>query len=356
MSETFAKAAACLARGQALEAAGTAASLAEALRCYDEAIASLRRSETEDSAPVHPSTDLAIAWMNRGNALLKLGSTPCLVDAANAYDEAIAILGTSAFEKNSAARNSLGAAWMNRGLAFHRQPGTKNLEEAARSQREAIAVLQTLPPGENPSHRRNLAAARLNLANVLLDSPLPDRFIASREAARAALALCSGEEKLDLIAADLALKARRCLCDALGHQLSANETAGISNDATAAEASDTIDASLALIRQWEQRGVQNFRPLAIRFFRFGAHFYRLHQPHFLAEFVLEMLDPKTSPGAISGDRELHAIAEDALALAIATLRRSPVFIAGNPDENRLLQTFRELHAAKNRLAELQPAS
>jgi hypothetical protein len=344
--------AAWLARGQQLEAQATLATLAEAVRSYDCA-AGILRSLASD----HPASrrDLAIAQMNRGNALQKIGTAEALADSLRSYDEAIALLGAPGFENNFPARNSLGAAWMNRGLALHRQASANPelLDEALRSHREAIAVLRPLPLDESPWFRRNLSAAWTNLANALLDSRASDRFTAAADAARTALSLIAAEEDTEPVDADLALKARRCLCDALGHVLALNEAAGLSNDATGAETSDAVDAALALIRHWEQQGLPAFRALAARFFRFGAHFYRLHQPHFLAEFVLENLDPESSPGAIADAQELHAIADEAISVSLAALRAPRLIHQVDPALLRELQTSRDLQSAERRLADLR---
>lgn len=346
------EAAAWIARGQQLEAQATPAALAGAVRSYDCAIAILRLHTSD-----RPATrqELAIACMNRGNALQKIGTPESLAAAVSAYDETIALFDAPAFETNFLARNSLGAAWMNRALALHRQVrgGTTTFTDIVRSHRTAIAVLQTLPLDESPWYRRNLSAAWMNLANALLDSNAPDRLAISADAARRALAVVRDAESSDPIAAELALKARRCLCDALGHQLSANELASVSHETTAAETSDTVDDALALIRHWTQAGGPDFRALTERFFRFGAHFYRIYQPHFLAEFVLETLDPPQSAGVIVGAPELYTIADEALALALEALRKSPVRIAGNLQENRVVQTSRALKACQARIGMLR---
>jgi hypothetical protein len=340
-----------MSRGQALEAEATVAALAEAVRCYDSAIALLSALRTDD--PATNQRDLAIAWMNRGNALHKQATPESAIQAVRAYDEAIALLGGLPGKENHSWRNSLGAAWMNRGLALHQQGTAESVAAAVHSHGEAIAVLRSLPLDESPWYRRNLAAAYMNQANALLDSQSPDRLAAAGDAARAALTPIAREETVDPLAADLALKARRVLCDMLGQQLAVNETLGLSNAAAADEASDAIDASLTLVRHWEQQGVRNFRFIAARLFRFGANFYRLHQPHFLAEFLLENLDPQREPGAIDGEPEFYDIAVDALDRALAALRRHERFDTDSPESLRRFETWRDLKAAAARLTQLR---
>lgn len=352
MFDLSTRAGAWLRRGQALEAVGTGEAFQEAIFCYDAAIETLRASPV-DRAPDF-NRDLGVAWMNRGNAQLKRNTSESLADAVAAYDQAIATLRASrSVENDPDAHNSLGAAWMNRGLALHRQGAPLNLQAAVASHREAIAILRTLPPGKNPWYQRNLAAAHLNLANAFLDeASSPSQFVDSADAARGALALVASEERQDLIAAELALKARRCLCDALGHQLAINESHHLTNEATATETGDTVDHALASIRGWERRGHRHFRWLAARFLRFGTRFYTAHQPQFLAEFLRENLDPQVSPDAFIEVPELLAIAGEGLRTARQKLRRGPRFLDGDPASERLRETCHDLQTASTRLAAL----
>jgi tetratricopeptide (TPR) repeat protein len=149
------------ARGQAREAEGTAASLAEALRCYDEALALLR---ADPAALAAVRLEHGIVWMNRGNALQKIGTPAKLAEAVRAYDEAIAILPVG---DGDVAQNALGAAWLNRGRALQSLGGAGHLAEALRSQERAVALLRPLDQGGDCYFQLNLAGACLNLATLL---------------------------------------------------------------------------------------------------------------------------------------------------------------------------------------------
>ena len=350
-----------LRRGQACEAQATPAALDEAVRCYNEAIAQLttllssasRPQSPESARPLSPEFQrrLAIVWMNRGNALQKQPHAEDLEEAVRSYDQAIGLLAASQGSEDFAARNSLGAAWMNRGQALHRQGTAPTLQEALRSQREAIAVLRTLPLQQDISFRLNLAGALMNEANVLLGDGL-GRHDQARTSAKAALALVLTQEAIHPDAAGLALQARRALCDAIGQLLVANTT-NLSLSVLADEAGDVVDDGLALARLWERKGRRDLRPLAERLFYFGVQLYRLHQPQFLAEFVLESLDPERSPGALPGTPALHKAAEDAVAGALDALRGVQRLTTEDPLSARLLQTWQELQTASTRLAELR---
>ena len=355
-------AAAWLARGQALEAEATPASLAEAVRSYECAIAVLAALPPSDPAIAR---DLAVAHMNRGNALQKILTAESLPAAVAAYDQAIAIFRAPPLGATASGQNALGAAWMNRGHALHRQATPEAIAEAAHSHRQAIMILQELPlnPGDDTpveaalNHRLNLAGAWVNLASVLLASPaLPERFHLAREASAQTIGIVSADDLASQhpVAAELSLLGRRARCDALGQLLpAAPDTA--TTEALAAEASDIVDDGLALARLWEQRGVSQFRPLSARLYHFGAQLYRLNQPHFLAEFLLEHLDPAQSPGATPDDPTLHAIAAETIAATLRTLRAPRMIREADAATLRQVDTLRDLQAAEQRLAALRQA-
>lgn len=347
MDETLSRAAASIAHGQTLESQGTPASLADATRCYDEVIALLRTLPLA-SEPVR--RELARAWMNRGNALQRQPAPIALADAVRAYDEAIAFYRTLPLDKNPDDRNSLGAVWMNRGHALYAQADPASLAESARSQREAIEMLRPLPLDANRSFRINLAAAWLNLANSLLALGEPARALA---AARDAIALAAPAEDNDPALADIGLKARRALCEALGRQLVSADATEQPTESLADEASDVVDDALALARRWESRGVPLFRPIAARLFRFGAQLYGAHLPDFLAEFVLEHLDPERSAGAMPDGEEFYLAAGEALARARQDLENRRTVFLESPETTRLLERLRDLRAAELRVAELR---
>ncbi len=327
-----------LRRGQAFEAGGDPGTLAQALVCYDQVIALLRTLPPADTA-----RELAIAHMNRGNVLRQLERRE---DAVAAYDDAIAGLQSLTDAGDHAARNSLGAAWMNRGHALQLSASSAALAEALRSHDRAITLLQALPLGEHPAYRANLAGAWLNRAQVLVATPAPD-FAAARSALASALALTHSSERDHPLVAEIALKARHALCAVLTHQ--APDAGSI------AQTGDELDAALELARHWETRGVRAFRPVAHSLYRFGAQFYLAHQPQFLAEFLLESLDPARAAGAIPGSAELHAIASEALARAQSDNYNRRLAMPTGHEAVRLQEVAEGLHTAEARRQTLQQA-
>ena len=328
-----------LRRGQLLEAQGSPAGVAHALTCYEQAATLLRTLPAAEVA-----RELGVAQMNRGNVLHKLGR---LGESISVYDEAIASLGTPA-AADPAVRNSLGAAWMNRGYVLLRQNTPEARAESLRSQDEAIALLQTLPCEEQPAFRFNLAGAWLNRSQALLGASTAD-LSAAHAGAATALGLVQPVEREESLAAGIALMARHALCTVAAARLQSG-----ANQEWLVAASDSVDAAMELVRHWEQRQPGAFRPHAIALYRFGAQFYLSHQPQFLAEFLLETLDPARTAGAIPGDPELHAIARQALARARADHYNRRLAAPIGEQGDRLQETAESLAAAEARLATLQP--
>jgi tetratricopeptide (TPR) repeat protein len=331
-----------LRRGQAFEAQGSPDTLAQALVCYEQVIALL------ESIPAHGAArELGIAHMNRGNVLQKQNRGD---EAVRAYDAAIGCLQPLATAGDQPAINSVGAAWMNRGHALQLTGSPAALAEALRSHDEAIALLSKLPLAEHAAYRANLAGAWLNRAQVLLADARPD-FPEARAALATALGVAQPAERVDPLAAEISLKLRHALCAALTRQLAAGP-AGLQAQLIA-ETGDTIDEAMELIRHWEQGRTRSFRPLAGVLYRFGAQFYLAHQPQFLAEFLLESLDPARAPGAMPTAAELHAVAAEAIARALSDNYNRRLADPSGAAAERLQEVAQTLTAAESRRAELQ---
>jgi hypothetical protein len=169
-----------------------------------------------------------------------------------------------------------------------------------------------------------------------------------------ALTVCSGAERQDPLVAEISLKARHALCASLAHLLAGPNTAS-SATALVTETGDATDEALSLVRHWEQQGVRDFRPLAVALYRFGAQFHLTHQPRFLAEFLLETLDPARSPGAIPDQAELHAIAAETIARGLADAYNRSLALTDRGETEVLLRLRQDLNAAEARRASLAPA-
>ena len=287
--------AAWLQHGQFLEARQH---FADAIAAYDRAIKSFANDDTApDLVRRH---QLALAWMNRGNALQKVAPGPAVREAVRSYDEAIAIFETLPIETEPAFRNHLGAAWMNRGhaLIIAEDP------TAADSFERAVAQLRKLPLDSDPFYRLNLAGAWTNLAHVLLTPASLEAVERSLTAARNALESLVGLEQVHEEFAAMSLRARHAQVMALGARLAAAEQEREPTADLASEATDAVEGGLTVAREFERRGVTQLRPLALRLFRLGAQLYCAYQPHFLGEFLLESLDGST----LADDVEFRTVA------------------------------------------------
>lgn len=284
--------------------------------------------------------------MNLGHGLQQAGNAERVNAAIEAYANAIALFRAVPAPEQPAWTNSLAAALMNRGQLLHRAKGTAAAGEVRQHFDEAEKLLESIGAARfdaaNPWPRRNLAGTHLNRATLLLDL---GRAAEARPDAQRALELSSAQERTEIVDADLALKARRALCDALGRLIA---LPGADTDAIASEASDLVDDALALARDWEARCIAELHPLALRFFRYGAQLYRLHQPHFLAEFLVEHFEARRA----APDPEYVAIALQSLDAAIADCKSTGFFVVGDPESERRARIERELVAARERIARL----
>lgn len=281
--------------------------------------------------------DRAVAWMNRGHELLLRSDEANLSGALDAYNEAIALFRRLPVAENPAWANSFGAALMNRGQLLHRAHGVDQAALALAAFDEAATLLCPLPATGTPWPRRNLTGTFINRANLLLDL---GQHESAASFARQALALSAPHERDDLIDADLTLKARRALGDALGQLLVA---IGANQEQLAHQASDVVDEAFTVIRHWSGSRGAAFPFLSERFFRYGAQLYRLHQPHFLAEFITENLP--------AGDAALRTIALEAIDGALNDGPGINQFLTiGDPASERRRQAWHDLSALRARLA------
>jgi hypothetical protein len=149
----------------------------------------------------------------------------------------------------------------------------------------------------------------------------------------------------------MSLRAHRAAVMAAGSLLSRAAAAGQTVTELVSTATDLVDDGLALARDFEARRHMQLRPLAARLFRLGAQLYGRHQPQFLAEFLLENL---RSP-SLGIDAEFQTIAYDAIAEALAILKRPHLHISETHDAKQRLATARSLRAAQS-LLRIVPSS
>jgi tetratricopeptide (TPR) repeat protein len=262
----------------------------DALHCFDEALA-LRRRIPADHSPFQGYL-LAACLLNRADALVRLNDSGPLAAALDSYDEGIAVLQALPLEADPRYPRRLAMAYQNRALALHVQG---NQAAAIESLLEGIAVLEAEQAAAVTDRDALRAAAWLNLAMLRLAAGAQEE---AHAAAGKVLGLVADREQDDLQSAALGLQARHVLCRICADRLT-NASEGDDPSADVHDATDAVDEGLALVRNWEQRGVAIFRPLAFDLFRFGARVYARHQPQFLDEFIKENTDPTlSSPGFV----------------------------------------------------------
>ena len=258
-----------------------------ALGYFDRAL-ELRRGLPIETSPML-RYDLAACWLNRADALVRPGKSKQIQLALCAYDEAIALLRDLPLHEDSRFPRRLAIAHQNRGLALQSHAIAAAIEGFSRS----IEILENEHAARITDRLYLLAAVWMNLAGARLAEESTQGERLAEEAARRAVTLVADLETDDVHAAEVGMKARHVLCQAIAQRLSETHMHGRIPDAVH-EATDAAECGLALARRWEKNGVDRFRSIAHDLFLFGMRVYAGYQPQFLAEFVSENMDPAQS--------------------------------------------------------------
>lgn len=326
-------------RGLCRFAGGDSEKLPGALDDFDQAVAIRRELPLEEEEQFRWA--YVAALMHRGDTLQRLGERD--EEARAAYDESISHLRQLPYQENPAALQRLALAYANRGLV------AEDHDEARRCFDECIALL---PSPQNPPQLITLCNALLNRGRHSLQvSGDTDSTVAD---ARRVMDLVVPHERNHPSPAELALQARHLLAHALIAWLDETRKGpGLVED-WISDTTDTVEDALAVERHWEQQGFEGLRPLACELFQLGLHVYRVCQPHFFADFLIESMDPEMSPGAPFGDSNFQAAAARALRQTVNETAQRAAAATLEPElvekQRRILQTLRN---ADQRLAELQ---
>ena len=301
---------------------------AEALDDLEDAIR-LRESLPLDEQPVF-RWGFAAGWINRGDVLSALGRDE---ESIASYDRALEEL--ALMESSAAVAQRTAVAWNNRGLVLEK---LDRRTEAGESFGNASSGLEG---ATDELALLTRAAARLHQSRVSGTGDIEGAW----EALRSSIDF----ERSNPTAAEISLKARHRICQCLCRDLGGRESGTGDWIGTT---TDLVDEGLELSRAWEEAGVSALRPVALDLFRLGLRVYRVCQPHFLAEFILESLDPEASPGAPGGDPDFQAAAVETLSVALReSLERGVLEDRGEKE----LAIGRALRAADERLAAIQAA-
>ena len=293
---------------------------------------------------------LAALWLNCGNLYwLARGAIPT-EEAITSYQQALSYANELPQTEARYARLTA-SIWLNQGNVCKESTKESERRYAATCFTEAKRILRPHAQTDAPDICLELASILANQANHLatqIDSE--SEFLELIETAKEALAGVTPLEKDNILAAQISINAQRALCQAYGFRLYKMD--GMLAESFYQEATDIADAGLELIRYWEHRGMQHLRPLAHRFFRLGEQLYRIRQPRFLTDFLLEQLDPERSQGALYQDAEMVAIARQSLAEAIAHAKAHDKWLLDSPESQQALETYNGYLEAQQRLAAL----
>jgi len=281
---------------------------------------------------------LAAAWINRSDVLRFLGEPE---QAIASLDRAIDAMNFVPLADHPGYANRLLLAWINRATTCGEMKLTDDALAGFSTAADLLAQW-----GESSSVERKLLTSMLhaNRARVLLDD---SRTIEGWRDSQRAVEILDGLEPAAVVA-EAAIRARAILCRALAELLDEPRGAEQAQD-WIARATDAAEEALALARASGDRG-----PWVADLVRYGAHIYRICQPHFLGEFILEWTG---AGGPLAGNQALRREMANELLLARAGLE-SRVRLAPHDTEfvARSIQILLSLQVAENGLADRNPVA
>ncbi|MEK7949176.1 tetratricopeptide repeat protein [Luteolibacter soli] len=324
-------------RGICTLSAGEKEELPDALADFDRAIE--LRKEIPADAEENVRWGLAASLMNRGDVLHRIGERND--EARAAYDEAIALL--EAMDTTPGVLQRLALAWANRGLVGESHDDARRCFEKC---------IELLPEPENPAQLLTLCNALLNRGRHSLGAAGDPEAAAAD--ARKVLDLAAPHERNHPAPAELSLQGRHLLAHSLVTWLdSSKKGPGLAED-WIGDTTDTVEDALSVMRHWEQQGFTGLRPLAGELFALGLHVYRVCQPHFFGEFLIEQMDPEVSPGAPFADPMFQATAARALHTVVNEVAQRAASSTLEPEQiEKQKKILNSLRAADQRLAALQ---
>jgi hypothetical protein len=116
------------------------------------------------------------------------------------------------------------------------------------------------------------------------------------------------------------------------------------------QATDKVDEAMQLTARWEKEGAAgDFHGMRHELFRYGCNLLLAYQPHFMAEFLLDVLDPEQGSPLLARDTALYQAGLEALDLAAAELRRRGPLDLGLKKMDRLIDMLESLSLAAERI-------
>lgn len=329
---------------------------------------------------------------------LQGGNVVAWQKAALCFDQAIELHNRGGLD-DIATRWGLAAAWMNRGDALGRIGGVENWEEKLRSNHRAGELLHDFPLGENPAYRTRLALCAMNQADACLDLA---KWLGQN---RSTEVITHFHKAIDTLREGVARgveESRRVLAVALSNLARARLVLGLTDyDVSEGEVRealalldqrsvDSLDPELVVLAltsratlcrilvladdppEWSEVGelAEEGLGLARRFiaseggqglvdsiitelFRSGAQAYMRGQPHFLVEYLLEYLDPSKESAFLASHLTCHEIAVETLWNGSAQLQETGFLGMGTREYDQKQELQTKWYECRERLAQIR---
>lgn len=284
----------------------------KAEECFREA------GEMRDNMPWREEAEAAwmraAAWVNHGDAIMRAGDAGRFAEAMESMDKCIETMEGMVLEEHPAFVERLALAWMHRGTLC----GETGDAEGAEDGFSKAEILLRKYGGEERMESRHLAGMLMvNRARMRLKVGLVKEAVAD---ARVGVGILNG-----VADARAAVRARAVLCETLAALL--DLPGGLDGvEDWIAEATDAVEEALAIVRK---TGVKE--AAAADLVRYGAKIYRVCQPVFLGEFLVEWL---CGEGPLAGDSKLKAEMKGEILLAKVELERR---VLGAPHETEFVE-------------------
>jgi len=312
---------------------------------FDQAIELHHRAGLEDIAS---RWGLSAAWMNRGDALGRIGGVENWEEKLRSNHLAGELLRDFPLDENPAYRTRVALCAMNQAdacLELARRLGQNRSEEVIGYFQAAIDTLRQGAARGVEESRRVLAVALSNLARARFVLGLSDNELPEGEVREALSLLDQGAvDSLDPELVVLALTARATLCQIL--------VQGEDAPPRWIEVSELAEEGLDLARRFiatggDQRSVDS---IMTELFRSGAEAYLHGQPHFLVEYLLEYLDPAKESAFLASRLNCHEIAVETLWAGSAQIQENGFLGMGTEEYERNQEFLTKWYECRERLA------
>ena len=191
----------------------------------------------------------------------------------------------------------------------------------------------------------------MNRGNALVLQNTAESLMAGVDSQREAVALVRSLERAFIPAKSIALGARAYLCEAMLSLAQANV-----QGADLALASDIADQGMELARLYEAAGYVFLREGMAQLFRANLQVCLVYQPQFLAELVLENLDPRKSEAVLLENAECMNAAQEAVMVGLQVLGARAFTGTDATAKAAAVEHLEELESCERRLDQLRRRS